>query len=188
MRYSTSSPGLLRWMDCWNDGKPYAEQVRPFGFLLSYSARGGLFAPPDEATVLDEIRPGRPPNPREPKPIAPFDADPDRSLLHVFDRETGEPVIADQLKTYAEALAQYHLSPESKFENGRHWDRGRTERRHVVATGFVLIGKEANRVGESGEEDPVGCAVREHWVWRKSEETARIRTSTGHPRVVPPVR
>ena len=55
----------------------------------------------------------------------------------------------------SEALAQYHLSPESKFENGRFWDRGRTERRHIVATEFVLIGEEANRVGESGESDPI---------------------------------
>ena len=50
---------------------------------------------------------------------------------------------------------QYHLSPESKFENGRFLDRGRTERRHIVATEFVLIGKEANMVGESGEADPI---------------------------------
>ena len=66
-----------------------------------------------------------------------------------------------QLKTYAEVLAQYHLSPESKFENGRFLDRGRTERRHIVATEFVLIGKEANMVGESGEADPIESAVEE---------------------------
>jgi hypothetical protein len=60
-----------------------------------------------------------------------------------------------------EALAQYHLSCEDKFANGQFVDRGRTERRHVVATGFELIGKEANRVGESGEIDPVRSAVQE---------------------------
>jgi len=64
---------------------------------------------------------------------------------------TGEPIPPDRLKTYAEALAQYHLSREDKFENGQFLDRGRTERRHVIETGFKLIGKEANRVGESGE-------------------------------------
>ena len=72
----------------------------------------------------------------------------------VFDRVTGDAVDPTQLKTYAEVLAQYHLSPESKFENGQFLDRGRTERRHIVATEFVLIGKEANQVGEAGEQDP----------------------------------
>ena len=47
--------------------------------------------------------------------------------------------------TYAEALAQYHLRPEAKFLNGDFCDRGRTERRHVIATQIVHIGKEANK-------------------------------------------
>jgi hypothetical protein len=66
-----------------------------------------------------------------------------------------------QLKTYAEMLAQYHISPESKFENGQFLDRGPTERRHVLATELVLIGKEANQVGESGETDLITKAVQE---------------------------
>jgi hypothetical protein len=65
-----------------------------------------------------------------------------------------------QLKTYSETLGQYHLSPEGKFFNGRFLDQGRTERRHVVATELVLIGKEANQVGESGDPDPITEAVR----------------------------
>ena len=58
-----------------------------------------------------------------------------------------------------EVLAQYHLSSEAKFLNAQFRDRGRTERRHVVATGQVWIGKEANQVGESGEADPIWSAV-----------------------------
>jgi hypothetical protein len=61
-----------------------------------------------------------------------------------FDRETGNSVNADRLMTYAEALAQYHLRPEAKFLNGEHTNRGRTERRHVVASQIIHIGKEAN--------------------------------------------
>jgi hypothetical protein len=80
-------------------------------------------------------------------------------LSKVVDRLTGRPVHPEQLKTYAEVLGQYHLSPEHKFANGDHFDRGRTERRHVVATGFTWIGKEANQVGESGEADPIWPAV-----------------------------
>ena len=64
---------------------------------------------------------------------------------HAFDRETGKPIPADKLKTYAQALAQYHLRPEAKFENGDYLDSGPTRRRHVQATQINYIGKEANR-------------------------------------------
>jgi plasmid maintenance system antidote protein VapI len=57
----------------------------------------------------------------------------------------GKPIPADRLKTYAQALAQYHLRPEAKFENGGYCDRGPTRRRHVRATQISYIGKEANR-------------------------------------------
>lgn len=116
--------------------------------------RKGIYSPFSE-TELDKARRGRPPNTEDLAPIAPYDSDPTRALSKVFDRVTGRPISRDQLKRYSEVLAQYHLSSEDKFENGQFLDRGRTERRHVVATGFVWIGKEANRVGDSGESDPV---------------------------------
>jgi hypothetical protein len=101
--------------------------------------------------VIDEPKRGRPPKREDLKPIAPFDSDPARASPNVIDRETGESIPSDKLKTYAEVLCQYHLSSEDKFDHGQFLDRGRTERRQVVATGLVLIGKEANRVGESGD-------------------------------------
>ena len=73
-----------------------------------------------------------------------------------FDRERASQFPASELKTYAEALAQYHLRPEAKFLNGDFCDRGRTERRHVVATQLVHIGKEANKWEEQhflGEDE-----------------------------------
>jgi hypothetical protein len=62
-----------------------------------------------------------------------------------FDRQSGEPIEPQALKTYQEALAQYHLHPEAKFHNGDYLDRGVTHRRHIVATAVEHIGKEANR-------------------------------------------
>jgi hypothetical protein len=56
-------------------------------------------------------------------------------------------------------LEQYHLSPELKFANGGHLDRGRTARWHVVATGFVWIGKEANQVRGIEEDYPIITAT-----------------------------
>jgi hypothetical protein len=160
IRYTASSPRLLNWVARWNNGRSYEEQIRPFGFLLSFMPRTGVFAP-NAATPLDELRRGRPPKSDTPAPIAPYDSDPARALSKVFDRVTGKAVRPEQLKTYAEVLAQYHLSCEEKFANGRFLDRGRTERRHVVATGFAWIGKEANAIGESGEADPIRSAVEE---------------------------
>ena len=154
MRYTASSPQLLSWVALWNDDKPYKEQIRPFNFLLSFMPRKGIFRP-FSATPIDESRRGRPPKAEDLAPIAPYDSDPARALSKVFDRLTGKAVRAEQIKTYAEVLAQYHLSPEHKFANGDHLDLGRTERRHVVATAFAWIGKEANRVGESGDADPI---------------------------------
>ena len=51
---------------------------------------------------------------------------------------------ASALKTYADALAHYHLSPESKFLNAKPFDRGATLRRHVRLTEAKLIGKESH--------------------------------------------
>ncbi|HUN77258.1 MAG TPA: hypothetical protein VMU40_22300 [Steroidobacteraceae bacterium] len=161
IRYTASSPALLNWVSRWNEGRPYREQIRPFGFLLSFMPRTGIHAP-FSPEPIDVLRPGRPPAAEAPAPIAPYDIDPTRALTKVFDRLTGKAVDPDQLKTYAEVLEWYHLSPEDKFANGDSWDQGRTERWHVVAIGLVWIGKEANRIGESGEADPIRSAVEEY--------------------------
>jgi hypothetical protein len=160
IRYSASSPQLLNWVVRWNESRPYEEQIRPFGFLLSFMPRTGLVAP-FSSIPIDNPGRGRPPSTDVLAPIAPYDSDPTRALSKVFDRLSGRPVRVKQLKTYVDVLGQFHLSPEHKFANGDHLDRGRTERRHVVATGFVWIGKEANQVGVSGEGDPIVSATQE---------------------------
>lgn len=160
MRYTASSPQLLNWVNPWNRNRPYEQQIRPFGFLQAYMPRTGPFASLPE-TLTDGPRLGRPSKTEHLAPIAPYDSDPARALSKIFDRVTGKAISPEQLKTYEEVLVQYHLSCEDKFENGQYLNRGRTERRHVVATGFVWIGKEANRVGDSGEADPIWSAVEE---------------------------
>jgi DNA-binding transcriptional regulator YdaS (Cro superfamily) len=80
-----------------------------------------------------------------PKPIAPYNSKVGRAALNCFDRENGASIHSDQLKTYRDALAQYHLSPETKFLNGDYLDRGPTRRRHVEVIDINHIGKEANR-------------------------------------------
>ena len=153
-RYSATSPALLAWMKHYNTDKSYQLQVRPFGFLVSPMARTGLFAAMLKPELVDPHKRGRPKKVSEPKPIAPFDSDPGKAVANAFDRVTGKPICPSQLKTYAEVLCQYHLSSEDKFEHGAFTAQGKTRRRHMKADSFVLIGKEANKVGESGEEEP----------------------------------
>jgi hypothetical protein len=91
------------------------------------------------------VRPkGRPRKARPLKPTAPFDRDHEKAVALAFDRDTGESIPATALKTYAEALAQYHIQPESKSLNADYLDRGTTVRRHVRMTGTHHIGKESH--------------------------------------------
>lgn len=162
-RYGATSPALLRWMKCFNAGKAYGQQVKPFGFMVAPIALTGPMAEMPTPAFVDPSARGRPRKAVRPKPIAPFERDGALAGAMAFDRETGEPVQSNALKSYAEALALFHLSPEDKFKNGGPWNVGRTQRRHVVASGIQLIGKEANKVGAFGESDPTINSVCVFW-------------------------
>lgn len=153
-RYTATSPALLKWMDGWNVPRHWFKEVRPFGFMLKFTARGRNAMPAREDDIVMSIPKGRPVWPQTPKPSAPFDRDPAKAAAQAFDRETGEPVPAHMLKTYAEVLALYHLSPEAKFENGDYNDTGETRRRHIIAKRIRRIGKEANAVAGDGVDYP----------------------------------
>ena len=143
-RYGASTPKLLGWFKAWNAGKPYRQQVKPFNFLTAFQMDTFLRPVADRQAEGPRKR-GRPKKSTV-APIAPFDPDPETAPLKAFDRHTGEPVSASNIKTYQTALRGYHLSRESKFGNGDFLNRGTTQRRHIVASGVRLIGKEANRV------------------------------------------
>ena len=142
-RYGATTPALLKWFKTFNHERAYADQVKPFNFLNSFQARLQLGL--SDADQLAISKRGRPRKQSAVRPVAPFDRDMRKAAQFAFDRETGNAVRANTLATYAEALAQYHLRPEAKFLNGDFFDRGRTERRHVVALQILHIGKEANK-------------------------------------------
>jgi hypothetical protein len=125
-RYGATTSKLLRWFKTYNQNRLYKDQVKPFNFLLAFQASPSL---------LDDD---------EGKPIAPYNSDSTRAARNCFDRETGKSMSTERLKTYKEALSQYHLSPESKFLNGDYLDQGPTIRRHVETAVVHHIGKEAN--------------------------------------------
>jgi hypothetical protein len=126
-RYSATTPKLLRWFKTYNQHRLYKDQVKPFNFLLAFQASPSLLG--DDKG----------------KPIAPYNLKIMLAAQNCFDRTTGKLISRERLKTYREALAQYHLSPESKFLNGDYLDQGPTIRRRVEAIAVHHIGKEANR-------------------------------------------
>lgn len=138
-RYTATSPDMLRWFKVFNAGKPYNEQVKPFGFLTALMADNIDC----EARIVDPGAP-RQGSSAPIKPIAPYERDPAKAALIAFDRNTGLPVPVGKLKTFAQAIRQYHLQPENKFLNGNYLDSGRTQRRHVMPSCVAHIGKEAN--------------------------------------------
>lgn len=123
-RYGATSPALLRWFNTYNADKSYSEQVKPFNFLLALQTRHDR---------------------KQLKPASPFVTDVSKAPAQCFDRNTGETIAEENLKTYQESLAQYHLHPETKFLNGDYLDTGKTERRHIVVHSIQYIGKEANK-------------------------------------------
>ncbi|WP_336490662.1 hypothetical protein [Methylobacterium nigriterrae] len=137
-RYAATGPDILAWFKRYNATRPYAAQVRPFGFLLSLFGRGSL------ATEAVNQGPQRKRKSVAPKPVSSFDRDHARAAAQAFDRNTGQGVPGACLSSYAQLLAQYHLHPEDKFQNADYSDQGRTKQRHVAAAGVRLIGKEAD--------------------------------------------
>lgn len=134
-RYAATTPALLHWFKSHNLNRPYGNQVRPFNFMVAFQAwQSHLNGKNNNNQNLDA-----------PKPVAPFDKDVARAAKNCFDRVTSAAVFCQSLKTYAEVLAQFHLSPESKFENGDYLDKGATERRNIQAVSIRNIGKESNK-------------------------------------------
>lgn len=137
-KYAATTPELLRWFKSYNANRPYCDQVKPFNFLCALHAKQTL---PGLGAKAGKNSGSKQPLP---KPISPFFTKTAMAAKNCFDRETGKLVPPEQLQTYREALGRYHLSPESKFDNGEPFDRGTTRRRHVHAVDIQFIGKESN--------------------------------------------
>jgi hypothetical protein len=140
-RYSATTPIILGWFRRYNEGRPYAEQIRPFGFLTWFHAKRPEEHFWQEGTDTEDWDPRA----RAPKPVAPYDRDISKAADQARDRETWEPVPRSWLRTYEEALRLYHIHPETKFLGGVHTQTGPMRRRHVFATAPEYIGKEADR-------------------------------------------
>jgi hypothetical protein len=145
-RYGASTPNLLTWFSRHNEDRPYDDQVRPSNFLLAYQINpAAIHKCPEFLASITDNSSSKAKTITLPKPVAPYHSDPAKAADKCFDRDTGVVIPPSVLKTYKDALAQYHLRPEHKFLNGSHADRGITRRRHVRAIAVRYIGKESNR-------------------------------------------
>jgi hypothetical protein len=130
-RYAVTTPALERWFKKYNANRPYEDRVKPSNFMCGFQA-SPLAATGEETFVIgDGSKSPRKTKQHPLRPIAPYSRTSKEASTHVCDRETGKSIPTDQLKNYAQALAQYHLRPEAKFENGDYFDSGPTGRRHV---------------------------------------------------------
>jgi hypothetical protein len=154
-RITVSSPPLLRPFTRWNTGRPWAEQITPFNFLLI--ATCDPFGHPPEVDPARFLL------------IAPYDNHPERwtgldwrdrydpdgpSYRITTDRNAPPAAHLAGVQSYADVLHQYRMHPEHKF-NGpdgqpcRRNTAGVLQRRAVHLAGMPrLIGKEANNLDD----------------------------------------
>lgn len=118
---SVRSPPQLGWFKFYNKEKAYAEQVKPFNFLLSLYAKSRIQMALDDPVALSGPlwRNG------EPHPAAPYFKDISKAAGFAFDRRHPECAIpARWLKSVTRSLTRYHLHPEEKFIGGDFDQRG----------------------------------------------------------------
>jgi hypothetical protein len=148
-RITISSPAVMRPLQQLNDEKPYAEQLKPFNFLLACHVRklGHPVGVDPERFHL----------------VAPFESDPrrwtqmdwidqysGRSFQITTDGHYGVEGVA-RVKTYGDVLEEYEWHAESKCADatGTPSDRqtiGMLGRRHVGIRAIKYVGKESNHL------------------------------------------
>jgi hypothetical protein len=150
-RITVSSPTMMRPFDKLNRGKPYAQQIKPFNFLLSCHVN-----PLGHSTGCD---------PEHFHLIAPYQSDPsqwtkrewiDRHSGSSYSITTTEPFgnrHTARVKTYGDVLLEYEFHPESKNADAqgnpcRKQTIGLLQRRHVRIEKIEYIGKESNQIEE----------------------------------------
>ena len=153
---TVSSPEVLKPLAKLNAGKPYAQQIKPFNFILSCHV--APFGHPVGA------------NPERFHLIAPYESDPRKwDRLPWVDQysESGKryrisakvPSATRSLarvKSYGDVLEEYEFHEEAKCADAsgepcERQTRGLLQRRHVTIESLAFIGKESNKLEEVEE-------------------------------------
>jgi len=153
-RITASSPEMLHPFDTWNAGKPYAQQVKPYNFLLTAFVRP--FGHPEGVDAAHFHL------------VAPFETDPRQwsklpwtnlydeqgTTYRITSTSSDYAVLGEvQVKTYRDVLDEYRRHPETKSlaPDGAVCSGttvGLLRRRPVTAAYVTHVGKESNRLEE----------------------------------------
>jgi len=169
-RVTIGKPRTLEPFEALNAGKPYAERIKPFNFLLTAHLPQFVAPPVSE-------------DPHRFQLVAPWEPDASKwlELNWVNKYATGSETYvlttdgsADgsataRVQSYADVLAEYRVHPEPKSlaPDGKPagWHgHGLLKRRAVTATRLVHVGKEANELEEiqAGVIRDAGEVLNEH--------------------------
>ena len=185
-RTTVSSPFIMKSLESLNAGKPYAEQIKPFNFLLtSHVLAFGhpLGVDPDRFHL-----------------VSPYDSDSSKWLEKEWiDQHSGKQYrvttkgdhgtrYAARVKTFGDVVSEYESHPEAKCADsrGNPCDRqtiGLLQRRHIRVEQIKCIGKESNSL-ESVED---GTAQSEPNVYteyvdpKRTEWIAKIQPALKKP-------
>jgi hypothetical protein len=151
-RVTVKSPADMRSLAILNAGKKYADQLKPFNFLLTCHVK--QFGHPPGA------------DPERFHLIAPYELDP-RGWLEMpwVDRSTGKPYrittegfhgarLAARVKTYGEVLREYEFHPGSKSADvsGKPCGKqtiGLLQRRHIRVARIIYIASKRWNLAQS---------------------------------------
>ena len=195
VRTTVTSPPVLRAFRHLNEGKSYAQSIKPFNFVLT--AAGAK--PPASVPMGNSFR-----------LVAPYETDPRRwvslSWVDVHNPGTGVYAITTRdgrpgmakVDTFSDVLAKYETHPESKSvgPDGRPCGRGTVGllgRRPVTVGTITLIGKESNRLEERStgqltinDHDELVTTYDDHDEWYRlvlprlrNVELAKLAAETG---------
>ena len=178
-RITVSSPNVLKPLSALNVGRPYAEQIKPFNFIIS-------------CHVAKLGHPGGV-DPRRFHLIAPYETDPRRwekgewidqysgkRYRITASRAHGSRTVA-RVKSYGDVLREYEFHPEAKCadSSGASCSKqtvGVLGRRHVAIDSVTYVGKESNKLEEVEEQsllDP-GDVYTEYPDPRRDEWATKI--------------
>lgn len=185
-RVTISSPAVMRSFENFNKGKRYADQIKPFNFLLT--------------SHVNQL--GHPPgtDPERFHLIAPYESNPKRWLeMPWIEQYSGKTYSVTteghhgnrhtaRVKTYGEVLREYEFHAESKCADADGKPSGKQtigllQRRHVRIDGTTYIGKESNSL----EEVEAGMIHSEENVYtvypdrRRDEWETKIRPAMQTP-------
>ncbi len=147
-RITVSHPSLRRLFEGLNRGKPYAEQVKPYNFLLTAFVAAFGHPADSDPEGFHLIAPWNP-DARQWLKIAWTDRSSGRRYVITTAGTGGEGAV--RVKTYGDVLAEYRVHPEPKSlgpdgEPCGRATRGLLRRRPVKAVHITYIGKESNKL------------------------------------------